>query len=164
MVLKFPKGYSPPNIFKHSSDYKEGMKVSTDFKVNNSISRLRTASFKTSSATFVDVTDTDVSLTTVGAPVLIIVIGSCQNDTANTSAHLRAIRDDATASTHQSWTEEDNDEGSNLQSASMSWIDTPPAGIHKYEVQLKRGGGVGGTADVLDLNIFAMELVDHIIK
>ena len=111
----------------------------------------------TTSTSYQDYTHANVTLTTSGKSVFVTINCSVVNDTAEKGVNIRISRDNATA-TSGALNRIQNDTGvPGYSGLSMSWIDTPAAGSHTYEIQFRQPGA-GGEAFMFGA-ITAFELI-----
>lgn len=127
--------------------------------------------FQTSSTTFVTVTNLSVTITTTGRPVLLNLQSSGANSgsgfsritlVGNQSTAQLDIRYTGTTLTSPSYSVANNAFNVNViagvDSFSMpSFLDTPPAGVHTYTVEVQVSSG-SFTANVQCLQLVAFEL------
>jgi hypothetical protein len=128
------------------------------------------STFSTSSATFVDVTNLTVTITTTGRPVMVIVQndgtgnqtffgGSKSTSAVSTGCIFRFMRD-ATEIARYGLTMAVNGvsgaTGSSLYSGPILHLDTPSAGTYTYKLQIQ--GYLSSTAAAFQLKLLAYEL------
>lgn len=119
-----------------------------------------TATFSTTSASYVDITNLSVSIATTGRPVFLILQASGSSlsnfDTANAST-LIGINFVRGSTVIAEYRVAGGSTDANWPSSSVSFVDTPSAGTHTYKCQMKR---IGTSANcwIRETKLLAFEL------
>lgn len=125
--------------------------------------------FSTNSASFVDVTNLSVTITTTGRPVMLLLcsnsstanIGTAQTGAASeTGADFAWVRDSTIVSTNVLFTTAGSAPGANIDipPGSINFLDRPAAGTFTYKLQARFNATGTGNAQVDDCVIIAYEL------